>query len=204
MGGLSLFLGVDHFYIYDNGGKISSTTFLQDYLEKGVVKIFFYPTKGKQLDIYENCLENYRLLHQWIAFIDLDEFIAVKPPLPPPQSQPLPSPPPAALSYCSIPSILKEFEDYGGLTLSWMMFGSSGHVIKPKGGVISNYFQCFQYDHIKSIVNTNYVIKPNGEPHSFQYSHGKFAVDIDFMKTSSFVNKPRPSLFEIIWINHYH
>ena len=36
----------------------------------------------------------------------------------------------------SLPQFLSAYEEYGGLVLNWMMFGSSGHISRPKGIII--------------------------------------------------------------------
>lgn len=41
--------------------------------------------------------------------------------------------------YSTVPQLLRRLQGYepiGGLVVSWVMFGSSGHKTKPKGGVL--------------------------------------------------------------------
>jgi hypothetical protein len=177
-------MGVGKFYIFDNG-DIPVSNFLKDYVEQGVVDITVEPMVAPQLKVYNRCINRKKKFHQFIAFIDVDEFIV--------------SP-----SNCSIPSILSRYEDYGGLVLSWMTFGSSGHETKPPGGIIANYWKCYKYEHIKSVVNTNYVISHRGNPHAFLYMAEKYAVDTNFIRVPDAVNPPRNSLYEILYLNHYH
>jgi hypothetical protein len=52
---------------------------------------------------------------------------------------------------------------------------------------VSNYIKCSNSSyiankHIKSIVNTAYVVKSRGDPHSFTYVKGSYAVNTDFKK----------------------
>jgi hypothetical protein len=177
-------MGCGKFYIRDNG-NVSVIPQLRDYIKKGIVEVQHRKDAAPQLSVYHRCLRVYRHFHRFIAFIDGDEFIVTK-------------------DSCSIPSILKRYERYGGLTMNWMVFGSSGHIKKPKGGVIKNYWSCYQYEHVKSIVNTDFGVSHYGNPHIFHYSHGRYAVDTDFFKVSTPVNLPRPSLYEILYLNHYH
>ena len=84
----------------------------------------------------------------------------------------------------SIPAVLKDYESYGGLTLSWMNFGSSGHIERPPGGVLANYNKCYQDFHIKSIVVTDHVNEPSTlTPHHFSYRDGYYAVDTNHTLT---------------------
>ena len=50
-----------------------------------------------------------------------------------------------ANSSASIPLVLIQYEHFSGLALSWMSFGSSGHIRRPPGGVIANYHLCKPY-----------------------------------------------------------
>lgn len=176
-------LGVGKFYIRDNGAH-PVTPVLEDFIRRRIVEVEHYRGKGLQLHAYHDCLRKFRTFHHFIAFIDADEFIVTK-------------------NSCSIPSILRRYEKYGALTLNWMMFGSSGLLHHPKS-VIQSYYNCHQHDHIKSVVNTMYGISHYGNPHQFRYSHNKFAVDTDFLRVDGFANIPRPSLYETMYLNHYH
>jgi hypothetical protein len=128
-----------------------------------------------------------RWFHRFIAMINIGEFMVTK-------------------DYCSIPSVLKRYEDFGGLTMKWMVLD---HLVllkkkRPTNGALPNYYKCFQYEHVKSIVNTRWGVSHFGNPHVFHYSHGKFGVDKDFFKVETPLNLPRPSLYEILHLNHYH
>jgi hypothetical protein len=177
-------MGCGKFFLRDNG-NIPVAPMLRDFIKKGIVEVQMRKDRAPQLSVYHRCLRTYRHFHRFMAFIDGDEFIVTK-------------------QQCSIPSVLKRYESYGGLTMNWMIYGSSGHVVKPKNGVIANYWKCYPYEHVKSIVNTNYGVSHYGNPHIFHFSHGKYSVDTDFFQVSTPVNLPRPSLYEILHLNHYH
>jgi hypothetical protein len=183
-------MGCGHFYIHDHSPADSSVVppavQLKDFIDKKIVSIKKITHEvAPQLGTYHRCIRQHRLKHQFIGMIDADEFIVTR-------------------DHCSVPSILRLYEAYGGLALSWMMFGSSGHIKRPSGGILQNYRNCTVHNHVKSIVNTNYAVSHYGNPHQFHYSHGKYAVDSDFLKVNSHINGPRPSLFKIIYLNHYH
>jgi hypothetical protein len=183
-------MGCGRFYLHDNSPNnsevISASVQLSAFIEKKIVTIKnITHEKAPQLGVYHRCIRNYRLKHQFIGMIDADEFIVTR-------------------DGCSVPSVLRLYEEYGGLTLNWMMFGSSGYVKRPSGGILSNYRSCAVWDHVKIIVNTNYAISHYGNPHQFHYSDHKYAVDSDFIKMNSHVNFPRPSLYSTIYLNHYH
>jgi hypothetical protein len=55
--------------------------------------------------------------------------------------------------------------------------------------------------HVKTIVNTAYVVKSRGDPHSFIYTKGHHAVNTDFQKVAGPFNE-NPTYTG--WhINHY-
>lgn len=43
--------------------------------------------------------------------------------------------------------LLKEYEAFGALALNWEMFGSNGHLQRPRGGVLINYHECMPLEH---------------------------------------------------------
>lgn len=177
-------MGIGKFYLHDNG-NISVAAMFPDYIEQKIVDVQDRKDLAPQLNVYRKCIRNYRKYHRWIALIDVDEFIVTR-------------------NQCSIPSVMKKYEDYGGLVLNWRLFCSSGHRSRPSGGILRNYWSCTDYYHVKSIVNTDYGVSHYGNPHVCLYSHDKYAVDTDYWRVFNAYVVPRPSLFEIIYINHYH
>lgn len=60
-------------------------------------------------------------------------------------------------------SFPQSYEAYGGLVVNWRTFGSSGHVQRPAGSVLSNYWACNKKDDrmnrfIKTIANTRCAV----------------------------------------------
>jgi len=109
----------------------------------------------------------------------------------------------------NIPQVLRKYEKYPGLTLNWRMFGSNGHVSRPKGGVLPNYGECYDNYHIKSIVNTKHTQRSHhSNGHQFIYLNNKTAVDTNFHPVLGAYN-PKPggipdaSLYSVMYLNHY-
>ena len=178
-------MGCNKFYLTDNGLKSSIDILLKSYIEDGMVVLTTNNQRGQQLHSYNSCLEKHRASHRWIAFIDADEFIVTK-------------------DYCNIPSILVHYEKFGGVVMQWMIIGSSGHTKRPEGGILKNYWKCARNAGSKSIVNTNFVKSHAGNPHSFRYKTGNFAVFTDFKQVNSTWNPPYVELYQIMYLNHYH
>jgi len=144
-----------------------------------------------------------------MAFLDTDELLAVK------------------NESLGVLDVLEENKHYGGIALNWMLFGSSGHVHRPIGGVLASYRECTMYSHVKSIVNMQHVQSISSElnPHFFRYKRGYYAVNTDHIRIDGPFSPPPivlrkgphrwadpryerlvpppASLFSKIHINHY-
>jgi len=140
------FIGVQHFIICDNESKIPIKNTLGD---RPNVTTVVCPGKYIQTRVYNSCLTQVKEQFKWAAFIDVDEFIVPK-------------------STDNLVDFLKEFERerIAGIGINWLMFGSSGHEIKPAGPQIKNFTRCIPNSHIKSIIRPNFVTNAN-TPHRF-------------------------------------
>lgn len=79
-----------------------------------------------------------------------------------------------AVRAADITTFLQQYEQYGGLAVNWVIFGSSGHTVRPRGGVLVNYRACLplsheQNTHVKVIANTKYLMTVGDDPHRVYY-----------------------------------
>ncbi len=135
--------GVERFYIYDNESSDGTREILEPYIQKGVVVYKYWPGYRRQLAAYDDCLENYRFDSRWIAFIDLDEFIV-------------------PVKDASIPEFLKRFENFAGVEINWLIYGSGGMKTKMPGTMMERFKRHSKPDHrlnrhVKSIVDPRRV-----------------------------------------------
>jgi hypothetical protein len=138
------------------------------------------------VDAYSDCLKKFGAKSKWIAFIDVDEFIVAK------------------ATGGNLVTFLKDYEQYGGLGINWLVFGSNGHVQKTDRGQLESFTLRANENHkvnthIKSIVQPQYV-KSAFNAHYFEYISTKFCVNENFTRiTGAFadisINK--------IQLNHY-
>jgi len=180
-----ILMGVDRFFIYDNGSDTSLRESLRNYVERGWVVVIDIPGKAMQVHAYEHCLQTFGKQSRWIGFIDTDEFLVPKTTL-------------------DLKEFLKGYEAYGGLAISSLFFGSNGHLTRPSIGQIAAYtrrtHETFQGNVlIKSIVQPEHVLMPVS-PHDFAYKENYWCVNEDFllvdgMKFSCHTEK--------IQLNHY-
>ena len=73
------FVGVDKFYLRENGNHSSIQTDLQPYIDAGIVDFGLIdgPKHPAQTNWYNHCSKLAQASYSWVAFIDLDEFIVV-------------------------------------------------------------------------------------------------------------------------------
>lgn len=110
-------------------------------------------------------MRRFRHRHRWLAFIDADEFIVLREPrFNPPsweQQQQQQQGKDAgsgvvgssdggsgsSAAHDDINTFLQPYASYGGLAVNWVIFGSSGHAARPRGGVLVNYHACLPDQH---------------------------------------------------------
>ena len=121
-----LLVGVEHFFIYDNGSADGTIDILRRYCAKGLVTLVAWPHFVEdfhtQVLAYAHCLATYGKTSRWIAFIDADEFLF--------------SP-----GSTSLQAVLAEFQRLPALVVYRYHFGTSGHRHPPTGLVTRNFIE---------------------------------------------------------------
>jgi hypothetical protein len=115
-----LALGVDHVFLYDNGSTDGTLELLETYANHGLVTVVAWPLPGGQLGAYNHALRFFGPSVDWLAFIDVDEFIV-------------------PLADDDIPTILARYPAAADLRMPRAEFGFSGHRTRPEGLVIEAY-----------------------------------------------------------------
>jgi len=174
-------VGVEHFYIYDNESVVPVKITLEKYIDAGYVTVIDFPGDKKQIPSYHDFLNNYKSDSKWVAFLDCDEFLIPK-------------------QVDTIQEVLKEYESYGGLCVNWVMFGSNGFLTKPLGLVTELYTLSKVNQHIKTIVQPEFVTRSAGPSHCFRYEKGYYAVSETFNKVDWAFSEPS---INKIQLNHY-
>jgi len=121
-------VGIDHFYLYDNGSRDRSLEILLPYIKEGLVTCVPWPDRvpnhdeknvanwalSTQLPAYENAAK-YRGLKdtRWLVFIDVDEFLV------PVQGD-------------TISDVLERYDEYPGLQLTSDCFDASQIDVIPR------------------------------------------------------------------------
>lgn len=185
-------MGCSHFYIFDNNSKPPLKSPVMDrYINEGLVTYSYLEGELKpcpQLFVYEICLRQYGSNHTFMGFIDADEFIVV-------------NNTDVANSNVKIPDVLRNYSEFGGLALHWKTFGTSGHINRPKDGVLGHYSRCTASRLVKSIVYTERVTNVSSNTHVFLYRPPYYAVNTRRIFVENATSE-HPS-YEQMYINHY-
>lgn len=168
-------IGIRRFYIMDDGSDPPLYTFEYPGIPRSALSFVLQdPTnrasrvadgRFEQLAIYARCIEDYRSLHTWMAFIDNDEFFEMT-------------------SNDTLREILEAFEGndtVGALAVNWRMHSSSGLLKQPESARKS-FVNCITDEpddtgtssyntHVKVIVRTASALSPIG-PHMWNLKQG--------------------------------
>jgi hypothetical protein len=160
-------VGVERFFLYDNGSGDAGREILGPWVRKGVVSVSGCTIplgEGGQSWAYADALRQARGHTRWLAFIDLDEFLF--------------SP-----ERASLPDALREYEQHPGVVVNWQVYGSCGQTAANGGLVIERFVsrartRWVRNRRVKSIVDPQRAVRPIG-PHFFEYTDGALAVTED-------------------------
>lgn len=192
-------MGVQHFYLYNNGSEDDYESVLALHDDVTLIDWNFdyeaaqddesnVPWIDIQRGAYIHCLENFGDENQWIAFIDIDEFLFC------PSGE-------------QLPSFLEGYEEFGGLMVNWVVFGTSFVEEIPEGqGLIETFTlrardDYYRNAYAKSIVQPRFATGPNSV-HAFFYCDGYFAVN-PHKEMVDHRYKVEPPSHDLIRINHY-
>ena len=123
-------LGFDAIHLFEDKGSKSHQTITDKY-EKVHLRRYeddeevrnileSQGTSHRQYILYTWFSDAYREIYDWVAFIDLDEFVFFAP------------------DY-NLETLCEEFKSYPAVLLNWKMMGASGRIAKPDCGVIDAY-----------------------------------------------------------------
>jgi hypothetical protein len=178
-------VGVERFFLYDNDSSDDHLEVLAPYVRNGSVVLHDSPVPtAPQRPAYNDCLMRHRGDSRWIAFIDIDEFLF--------------SP-----TYRPLPELLADFEEFPGVVVNRLDFGTSGHRTRPAGLVIENYVwrtnrpgltTC-----VKNIVDPARAVECTG-PHFFLFRDG---VRVDELRRPVPKARTESTSVSLLRLNHY-
>lgn len=190
-------LGFGKIIIYDNNppGDNSLPEQLARYVSDSRVEIVDYRGRVNfQVKAYNDCLKRHRKDLDWIAFIDVDEFITFS-------------------DRCmTAGQYLEEAVDKKAdvIYINWLLFGDSGKVRKEPGGVLERFtvparVPDYENCHIKSIVRTSSNVRFGRNPHNVVRT---FLLPRAHIVNGSLIpvskNSPRQNIdYKVVCLRHY-
>ena len=155
--------GVERFYIFDNESTDNILEILKEYIDSGVVVYIPFPGKNVQLYAYNTALDLSKKSSKWLAIIDADEFLH-------------------PVGQTDLKAVLKDYEEFPGIGVNWVVYGPCGHKTKPSGGLCKNYRYSFENKNhemncrIKSVIQPKKTMSVKSTHHCW-YKKGRYAVD---------------------------
>ena len=132
-------IGVDHFFLYDNGSTDELHEVLKPYADHGVVTTVYFPMRGLQRDANNHVVRFFGDTTEWIAYVDIDEFLV------PERDE-------------SIRDVMARFPDAEQVLVSRKEFCYSGHQTPPAGLVTESYREYSQ--HVPRMGTSEVLAKP--------------------------------------------
>lgn len=187
-------IGVDHFFLYNDRSQDDYKDVLAPYIEKGRVTLqnaLDHPVFLERMVVcYNDCLFKNGSNFKWITFLDTDEFIIPK-------------------KAESLKGFLRDYEDYPGVFINWLIFGTSGieHLNSGEYLIEKMVYRC--PDEHEEHLSGKTIMQPSSgmlfyrdNPHYPEYSPFNRMV---FADKSPFVAKKglRKICLDKIQLNHY-
>jgi hypothetical protein len=183
-------IGVDYFYLYNNNSNDGFRDILEPYIKEGLVELIDWPYDNSLMQAFEDCYKKNRFSTNWLAYIDIDEFIC-------------------PIVHDNIKSWLSGYDNLPGVAVYWKQFGSNGKLTHNTDQlVIEQYTQCWpKYSTFtKMFCNMNYPISNFLTPHYLKSKIWNFDISPcnEYKKMISFgINKIATNRQSSIQINHY-
>jgi hypothetical protein len=200
-------VGVDHFWLYDDGSTDDWRSVLATHLDERVVEVLplpeqhppDVPTALKQPGTFRDGLRRAQGRVRWVALIDLDEFILPR-------------------TEATVPECLEQhFPKASGIYVNWRMFGTNRQVVTPGKPILAALTACSLPSHPengngKSLVRPDRVaVERVWSPHHFPLRMGKQYMDGGGNALTFVLRHERDDLLtsghhfdSVIRINHYN
>lgn len=160
-------MGVEHFFLYDNGSVDNPKRVLAPYLAEGCVTLRPWPIPFHQFaqrDAYADCIDRARGEVRWLALLDIDEFLFS------PRSE-------------TLRPVLRDYEAYPAVVIHWQIYGSSHHEHATDAPVIERFAYRARTNwvrnrKVKSIIDPARTVRPIGKGcHHFEHTDSASAVN---------------------------
>jgi len=167
--------GVDHIYLVNDFSDDEYLSILQPFIDDGFVTLFQNDiTKkyiGRQIDLNNKYFLPICNETQWIAQVDLDEFLY--------------SP-----KCIDLKEIFRKYENYGSVETNWVWFNSNDHLTHPDGGLVQNFTSRAEFgDRVWMTHRSHAAVNGQEEPEWFDLWAPKCIANTDFNIKSFNIHK---------------
>jgi tetratricopeptide (TPR) repeat protein len=185
-------LGVEHFYIYNNESSDETEEILAKLAQADCVTYFNWPSQpeqaaktglSNQVRAYWNAWRHLVDKAEWLAFIDLDEFIFLN-------------------KHRSLTELLEESAGFSGLAVNWKIFGTAEETHYQDDLVINRFDRYARNKHIKTIARSGSILHICNHPHACKFVDDNFRY-ADGAQASEDLQKWEYIHYDVIQINHY-
>jgi hypothetical protein len=178
-----LILGIDHFYIYDNGSSDGTLDELAPLVEAGILTLISWPQRPASPSCDRHFFQTFGHDAAWVARFDIDEFLVLEDGL-------------------SLRELLRINARYPAIAIPCRRFGSSYHRTIPNGLVREHFVRAEAHldGHVKVIANPKEARRYRN-PHNLYYRRARLARTADGMR--AYGSFARVSARSPAVINHY-
>lgn len=190
-----MLVGVERFYLFNNLSTDDFESVLKPYIKSGIVKLDHWPIEIKSQEDFNNiqCSAYRRIVDltaesaKWLALIDVDEYLY------PTKEE-------------KLTDLLEDYEDFGGLSVNWQMFGTSNCQGIPEDKLmIEMLTRCAEANnednlHVKTISRPELIIRVTN-PHFAKYV--KHGTQVNEEKIPMSGSRSSYVSVEQVRINHY-
>lgn len=140
-----LYHGADHLYMVNDNSDDNFVEILSPYINNGFVTLYHNDIAskdvGRQILIGKKFFKDAMNSSEWIAVLDLDEFLYSQESL-------------------SIKDALKKHQDNSQVIVSWKHFGSNGHILQPPS-IVEGFTRraTFESSLAHSVLGTKWIAK---------------------------------------------
>lgn len=161
-----MIIGVQHFYLYNNGSTDNYHKVLDPYIRKGIVELFDCEKlagNNRIISALGDAIHRANSKCNWLALIEIDEYIM-------------------PVDSDNMRDFLSDYEGFAGVIVNWQIYGTSWVSKLPEGMLMTQYLTLKfpelhnENRHVRSIVQPQFV-EVCTCPHRCLYKPGYFAVD---------------------------
>lgn len=186
-------VGFRKFYIFLHDCSDNSEDILKELSLYFDISFFSIPNNvdRPQLVAYQYCYKNFGDLHDWMAFLDGDEFLFS----------------PNCINISNQLTYFLKNNQVGAIGAYWVCFGSSGHLKEPKSLITDSYRwrsnYCFDENkHFKSIVKGGDSVSFSTTQNSHYFITSRKTYDTQ-MRVLNYGKSEHSPSYEKLRINHY-